>query len=281
MIAARLLLTAVAVAPGLFATTGAFADDRATCLDASLQAQAQRAAHKLVEAREQLRVCAASRCPAVVAADCSTWLAEVEKAMPSVVLSARSGAGVDLVDVRVSVDGNPLASKLDGQALPLNAGVHTFHFEGADGAGADRQLLVKEGDRNQPVTVVLGVPAAPPTPTDAPRPSSAWKTVGWALGGVGIIGLGVGSVAGIVATSDKSSDCMGSTCKSGTLGGIRSAAVVSDIGLIAGGVLFAGGAALVLFAPSASREPSSGVSDVRLAPALMAGGGGALIAGTW
>ncbi len=268
-----------AVASGLLATSPAFADDKATCLDASLQAQSLRAAHKLVEAREQLRVCATSRCPAVVAADCSSWLAEVENALPSIVVSARSATGTDLVDVRVSVDGKPLVSKLDGQAMPMNAGAHTFHFEGADGPGLDQQFVVKEGEKNQAVAVVLGAPApAPDHAPEAVQPSSAWKTVGWILGGVGIVGLGVGTAAGIVATGDKSSDCTGSVCKLGTLGGIKAAAHVSDVGLIAGGVLFASGAALVLWSPGGRHEVGG---DVRVAPVVTASGGQVVVGASW
>jgi hypothetical protein len=49
----------------------------------------------LIEAREQLRACAAAQCPAVVQTDCAGWLAEVEKALRSVVVAAKDGAGVD------------------------------------------------------------------------------------------------------------------------------------------------------------------------------------------
>jgi len=285
MNAAKWLLTAGALATGLFATTAAFANDKAACLDASLQAQALRAAHKLVEAREQLRVCAMSSCPAVVAADCATWLSEVERTLPTVVLSARSSAGVDLVAVSVSVDGQPLVTKLDGQALSMNAGAHTFHFVGADGAGLDQQVVVREGEKNQAVSVVLGALPAPQAPAaggdrsvDAAHPSSPWKTLGWVLGGAGVIGLGVGTVAGVIATSDKSSDCANSTCKSGTLGGIKSVALVSDVGLIAGGVLLASGAALVLLAPSGNHEAAA---TVRISPSVTASGGGIVLLGLW
>ena len=282
---ARSLVTAAVVLSGLLAGPRAFADDKAACLDASLQAQALRNAHKLVEARVQFQVCAASKCPAVVASDCTTWLAEVEKSLPSVVLSARSGAGKDLVDVKVSLDGKPLVSSLDGQAMPMNAGLHTFHFEGADGTILDQQFVVREGEKNQAVAVVLGPappqkPAtSPDNPADAGSPSSTWKTAGWVLGGVGIIGLGVGTVFGVVALGNKSSDCpTASTCKDGSLGGLRSEAHVSDIGLIAGGVLLASGAALVLFAPSGTHEASSGL---KVAPVLTATGGAIVAGGSW
>lgn len=93
----------------------ASAGDKARCLDAATKGQRLRDAHKLLDARVQLRICAAAECPAVVQSDCAHWLAEVEHALPSIVITARNGAGADLVEVTVSVDGQPLMSRLDGR----------------------------------------------------------------------------------------------------------------------------------------------------------------------
>jgi hypothetical protein len=272
--------------PAALVPMAAFADDRAACLDAVSKGQRLRDMHKLVEAREQLRVCAALRCPAVVRTDCTDWLAEVDKALPTVVVTAKSGAGADLVDVKVSVDGQPLVSKLDGQAVPMNAGPHTFHFEGVDGTRIDQHVMVREGEKNQAVAAVLG--AAPVTHTGSlgaasPAPSgtssSPRKTVGWVLGGAGVVGLGVGTVLGIIAALDKSAHCdANDQCDPGGTARIRREALVSDVGWTAGGILLAGGAALVLFAPGASHEPTAAV---RVAPAVTASGGGIAVGGSW
>jgi hypothetical protein len=275
----------VLLVPMTLVTAAALADDKATCIDTASKGQTLRNAHKLVEAREQLRVCASAMCPAAIQTDCAGWLADVEKTLPTVVLTARSGAGADLVDVKVSVDGQPLVSKLDGQAVPMNAGTHTFHFEGADGTSLDQQVLVREGEKNQTVGAVLG--AAPPAPAPLPAttpdttaaPSSPLRTVGWALGAAGVAGLGVGAVFGTIAIGDKNgAHCVNNVCDPGTVSGIKSAALVSDIGWIAGGVLLASGAALVLFAPSAHHEPAAAV---RVAPVLTANGGLLVAGGSW
>jgi hypothetical protein len=262
------------------------ADDKAVCVDASSKGQRFRDAHKLVEAREQLRVCAAARCPTVIQSDCAAWLADVEKALPSIVLAAKSRAGVDLAEVVVSVDGQPLVSRLDGQAMAMNAGAHTFHFEATDGTRADRQVLVKEGEKNLAVAVVLGAEPPPQSPPvrvestqDARKASTPWRTVGWVLGGAGVVGLGVGTVFGLVALGDKSAaHCVNDVCDTGTTGGIKSAALVSDIGWIAGGVLLATGAGMVLFAPSEGAPRSSGV---RLTPLVTTAGAQLVAAGSW
>jgi hypothetical protein len=282
------LLFGLLVVPTTLVATAAYADDKAACLDAASKGQRFRDTHKLVEARDQFRICAAAQCPGVVQSDCANWLADVEKALPSVVLTAKNGMGADLADVRVSVDGQPLVSKLDGQAVTMNAGTHTFHFEGADGTVLDQQVLVKEGEKNQAVAAVLGAAPAPPPPSPQGAESlpgsggttRPWKTVGWVLGGAGVVGLGVGTAFGIVAIGDKNAaHCnANNVCDPGTVSGIKSAALLSDVGWIAGGVLLASGVALVLFAPRESRGPAAGV---RLAPVVTARGGELVAGGSW
>jgi hypothetical protein len=275
--------------PTLLITTSAIADDRAACLTAATKGQRFKDTHKLVEAREQLRVCAAAQCPAVVQTDCAAWLAEVEKALPGVVITAKNGSGVDLVEVKVSVDGTPLLTKLDGTSTSMNPGPHQFHFEAADGTLLDQQVVVREGEKNQTVAVVLGAPppaavkVSPPgveTPIAPATTSSTWKTAGWILGGVGVAGLGVGTIFGIIATGDKSSAHCDSNnvCDPGTVSGIKSAALISDIGWISGGVLLAGGAALVLWGP---RKSEGTAAALRLAPMFTANGGGIVAGGAW
>jgi hypothetical protein len=272
--------------PMWLAASVAHADEKATCLAAASKAQRLRATHMLVEARDQLRVCAGAQCPAVVRTDCATWLADADRALPTVVLMARTGAGTALVDVRVTIDGQPLASKLDGQAISVNAGLHTFHFESETGASSDQQLLVNEGERNRAVAVVLAPAATAQTPPsdDSARERSAHSHtsnwLGWVLGGAGVLGLGVGTVFGVVTLGDKrSAHCDDNdVCDPGTVGGIKSAALVSDIGWIAGGTLLAAGVAVVLFVPSGSHEATAGV---RVAPVFTAGGGEIVAGGRW
>jgi hypothetical protein len=248
--------------------------DKATCLDTASQAQDLRDAHKLLAARDRLRVCAQEACPAAVQRDCLKWLDAVEQSLPTVVVTAKDGAGRELLDVKVTADGQPLASKLTGDALPMDPGSHTLHFETPDGVTADQQVAIREGAKNQAVGVVLSGGGA-----SSGQPFHGWRTVGWAVGGVGVVGLAVGTVAGIMAASDKSSaHCVGDACDAGPLNSARSAAAVSTVGLIAGGVLGAGGAALVLFAP---KRPVATRGGLRLSPLVAAGGAGMIFAGSF
>jgi hypothetical protein len=133
-------------------------DDKTVCLDATVQGQSLRAAHKLVEAHEAFLVCARPQCPMLLQQACAGWLAEVEKSLPTVVITAHDGAGADIVDVTVNMDGHPLVTKLDGQAMTINPGQHLFQFS-ARGAQLDQQAVIKEGEKNQSLAVVLGTPS--------------------------------------------------------------------------------------------------------------------------
>jgi hypothetical protein len=279
------------------AASDAFADDIATCLDAASKGQRLRHTHKLLEAREQLKLCAAAECPTLVRTDCAGWLADAEAALPSVVFAAKNAEGEDLLDVKVSVDGALIAPKLDGVAVSIDAGPHAFHFEASDGRAADRTLLVKEGEHNLPVTVTFAPPptvttvAPPPNPAAAPASSvpspgaggssRPWRTLGWVLAGAGVAGLGVATGFGILAIGDKSAAvCDPSGLCNGPVGPTKTAALVSDIGWISGGVLLASGLSLVLFGPGPS-SPARAASSVRAVPYFAEGGGGMIVRGSF
>lgn len=278
------------VLPATFVATSALADDKAACLDAAAKGQRLRATHKLVEAREELRVCALATCPAVVQSDCANWLDSVERTLPTVVVTAKDGTGADLVDVRVSVDGALLAPRIDGLAVPMNAGLHLFNFESSGRPALDRAVLVKEGEKNQEVAVVFGPSVSPPSSSSpatagpaevsAGSSGSGWgETIGWGIGGVGVVGLLVGAVAGLVAVADKgSAHCDAhDVCDRGSVDAIKNAALVSDVGWVAGGVLLVGGAGLVLFA----HETRTSNTGLRVVPVVVPSGGAIMARASW
>jgi hypothetical protein len=246
------------------APASAGAPDKAACADAYAQAQSLRDAHKLIDARAQLRVCAQPTCPAFIVKDCTTWLADEESRVPSVTLLAKDGAGNAVIDVTVTVDGAPFATKADGEALDIDPGPHTFSFVARDGTKVDKQVVVAEGQKAQQIAVTLGSPApvaapAGPVAPAPPAPAGYWTTqrvLGVTSAGVGVVGVILGSVFGGLAigeASQQNTDCgnggNGPTCAHETdAKSAHNAAttdgLISDIGFIAGGVLVAGGAVL-------------------------------------
>jgi hypothetical protein len=104
--------------------------------------------------------------------------------------------------------------------------------------------------------------------------------VGWVAGAAGVVGLGVGAVFGIVAIGNKNSaHCdANNACDPGSTDAIKSAAFVSDVGWVGGGVLLAAGAALVLLSPSEKHER---VAKVEVTPTAASNGAGLAVRGTW
>lgn len=291
----------------MVAATGARASDVGDCIDGAANGQTMRDARKLVEAKALFLVCSRPVCPPMVQSDCANWLEDVNRAMPTIVISVRDEAGADLTDVRVSVNDKVLTTKLEGQAFPVNPGRHTFAFQLGDGTRRDREIIIKEGEKDQAVNIVLGkvvapgpdaTPAVPPvapapapatapapapaaTPAPEPGSSSPWRTVGWVTAGVGAAGLVFGTVFGFVAIGDTgSAHCNANNyCDAGPLGAARSAATLSDVGFIAGGLLAAGGVALVLLSPGSGQRAST--ARVSLTSLVGSRDAGVAFAGAW
>jgi hypothetical protein len=104
--------------------------------------------------------------------------------------------------------------------------------------------------------------------------------------GVGVVGLGVGTVFGFLAKSKLDASNNGpcdknDRCTPDGLNDRHSAesfATVSTIGFIAGGVFAAGGVVLFLTAPPPTSTSTTGLT---LSPAPLTGGAGALLSGSF
>ena len=263
--------TALVGALGLAAVSlaaRAHADDANVCSESYEGAQTLmkpgQSESKLLPAREALRTCMRSGCKDWMVSDCSRWLGEVESRIPTVVFSAKNTAGRDLGDVHVARDdGEELAASIDGRAREMEPGSHRFVFTASDGTRREKQALVREGEKAQNVSVLFDAPPEERasvglgSETTAPRPghkgTSALPYVGYGVVGAGVVGLGIGTIFGLTAIAKKdtaSCDASGA-CAAGPLADATSAARVSTVAFVAGGVLLAGGLALILFAPSA------------------------------
>ena len=277
----------------LFAPASRAADPTmADCLSASETSIKLRRDHHLREARQQLLECAALTCPVEVRSECERRVVAVNAAIPTLVFEAKDAAGNDLSAVTVTMDGKPLADRLEGTAISLDPGTHSFRFEAAGYAPSEKSFVLHEGEKDRRERIVFGAPpagahAAPPkgdgaSPAAADRgsSSSSWgplKTVGLVAGGAGIIGIGIGTAFGLMAASDKSNancDANG-YCASGPLSDAHSHATVSTVGFVAGGVLLAAGVTLVIFGPRGA------AGSVQVAPAVAAGSGGVVMGGSF
>jgi hypothetical protein len=228
-------------------------------------------------------------------------LDELNKVTPTIVFIAKDKSGNDPGAVRVTMDGLPFAEKLDGAALPADLGEHHFVLELQSQAAVhpivEKTLVLHEGDRRRE-NVVFGAssnavhvatplvesasPAAAPAAAASGGSGIDRKTIAFAIGGVGVAGLVVGSIFGAVASSKWSSaknDC-GAGCgptapAQGEKSTASSDATISTVAFVVGGVLAAGGVVLYLTAPS---RTASG-TGLRIAPALGSNETGVVLAG--
>jgi hypothetical protein len=292
----RLRLAASIAAVLGFASGPALADmTKDQCIEANVKGQELRRDGKLAAASEQLRACISSSCPGIVRDDCTKRLDELEKAQPTMAFDVKDAAGADLIDVRVSVDGQLLVDHLDGKPVNVDPGAHVFTFEVAGKPPITERLLVREGETTRRERVVVGTAAAasapvPPKPVTAPAPTppptesvvvppatpppessgpGAQKIVGLTMAGVGLVGLGVGTAFGLMASSawsNAKSACGGNVSQctnvpTGTNyhGTTETDGAVSTVGFIVGGLLVAGGAVLFLTGGHHEGSPATGV----------------------
>jgi hypothetical protein len=313
MFVRRLLSLAVASAAVTFVATSARADE-AACIAASEKEVALRKAGRLEDALKELATCAAPTCSGEVNAECTKRIGEVKAALPTVVVRATDPLGNDLTDVKVTLDGLPFASTLDGRAIPVDPGKHLLRFESVGKPPLERTLVFAEGEKDRRVTVVLGgsgasplepAPAAPlvvppsvagsePAPALVPANPSASprgggvRSAGFVVGGVGVAGVLVGGILGGLAIAKVSSakgecvpanDCSANTNPAAT-GDMQTAGTFADAStglLLGGGVLAAAGLVMVLLGGA----PKEGAGALWIAPVVTARGGSLGVTGVW
>jgi hypothetical protein len=267
----------------------------ADCLaasDASLKSGNQ---HKLRAERAQLLVCAASTCPADIRKECIGRVDEVNAQIPTVIFQIKDASGADLSAVKVTMDGELLAERVEGTALSIDPGEHTFTFEVAGQPPVVRKLVIQQAQKDRRELIAIGpqptaVSPAPPPTTPAPALPSlppatetsqglgTQKILAIVAGGVGIAGLGVGTAFGLIAMSKKNDAQSACPNQCATSDGVTkwsdaaSAGNVSTIAFIVGGVGVAGAAVLWLTAPSSGGGQGTQVGF---------GPGGMQVRGAW
>lgn len=177
-------------------TSPARAQDSSRCTQAYVSGQHLMRSTHLLDAQAALLLCARDPCPTALRPECSQWLAEVQRALPSVVIAVKSAAGEDLRDVRVLVDGQPFLSHLDGTAKDIDPGDHLVRLEAAGAPPLEQHVLLHEGEKARVLEFQLAAPetatpattaisAAPPPPA-AETTSKPPRWIAYALGGLGI-----------------------------------------------------------------------------------------------
>lgn len=190
--------------------------------------------------------------------------AEVGARLPRARLVVASGARI----TALRIDGQPYEAALDSAtAVVVPPGTHELAIETADGKTAIASATFPDAPGGAPVDVRFGdasptTSATPPPPvvnaadTTELDPGAGRRTLGYVVGGVGLLALGVGTYFGIATFSQKSDaakECGASGC---TPQGKRDGdlaydyATLSTIFVVTGALATAAGVYLVLSAPS-------------------------------
>lgn len=183
-------------------------------------------------------------------------------------------------DLVVRRDDVPLEAAALGVALPVDPGEHRVEAAAPGRRPWSGVVTAVAGE-----TVEISIPELE---RDASAPAASeddgatMRTLGLVAGGVGLVGLGIGTFFGLSARSKwheaQEQHCVGTICdpEGGRLAEeAKSSGNVATVAFVLGGAAIAGGIALVLLAPS---RPDGVRVDARVAASP--GGGGLVLGGT-
>jgi hypothetical protein len=260
---------------GVLHAAPAQAEDAGAQCSASYElAQRERGKGAFLEATQAAQACSQIECNPLIVQECIKLLEQFHAETPTMVFSARNGRGEEIANVRLEIDGKQVTDHIDGMAIAVNPGLHTFRFqtEGAD--PVEIKHTARVGDKNRLIEVQLGKPEPKPTeiggvaplaPTAPPPKKAGIPVASYLLGGVGVIGLGAFAYLRLKGTSDyndMSQNCS-PRCNPDDVDKVHTKFQLSYVGL---GVGIAGlGAAALVYAVSRSSEGSPS-SEVALVP---------------
>ncbi len=171
------------------------------------------------------------------------WLDEIRASMPSLSVSVTDVDGCDVTKATVAVDGEVVATSLDGRALSIDPGVHVLRVELATGRVSEQRVVLNEGEKARRHVVSFaarGVTCGRATSSGASgsaAPVSASSErhgqtplMTYVLGGVGIAALAVGGGFEIVGFSDRAAfDACRPRCSSESVDDWRTKFIVGDV----------------------------------------------------
>jgi hypothetical protein len=218
---------------------------KAECAAAHREAQDLRRIGKLRASREKLIFCASDDCPRVVTSECIPWLAEVEQGVPRIVLEARFADGTDIVVAKILLDGELVAERLDGRAIPLDPGEHVIRIEPPGHAPMEKRIGVAVGETAKLVRFDEAPSERAPRLPRESRVRLPWAAI--ALGALGVAGVGGFGYFGLngLSKEDRLADCS-PACPPSRSDEVKTQYVVADVSLAVGVVALAAATIIAL-----------------------------------
>lgn len=188
---------------------------------------------------------------------------EFQTLKPKIPMIRVVGDGVNLNEVAIDIDSQPVPSSLAAEGRLVNPGQHVIEGLRA-GERVRVTLTLKEGQR-EAALLRFGTKQAAGTdavaPDDTKPGSPAVRAVGYVALGVGAVGVTLGTVTGIIALGKKSQIdgnklCRDEVCapsQGSKVDSYNSMRMASSVGFIAGGVLAATGVVLLVTSSGSSK----------------------------
>lgn len=215
--------------------------DKQQCLTAHENAQRLRTEGKLRAAREKLLICSAEACPSLVKVDCTKWLPELDRDLPTLIVRAKDEAGLDLADATFELDDVGIAG---GKAIGVDPGTHAIKVE-RGGKTIEQQVVIAAGEKNRLVEITF--------PSDVVKPVETRSPLPWILAGVGVVGIAGFAAFGLSARGRLSElrDSCAPNCDPGEKRSLQTQLVLADVSL-AIGVVSLGVATYLFLKPTPS-----------------------------
>ncbi|MBI4703502.1 MAG: hypothetical protein HY744_20520 [Deltaproteobacteria bacterium] len=188
-------------------------------------------------------------------------------------------------EIELTIGGKAYPAEALGSPIPVNPGVHWVIAKTSGGRAAQRKVDAAAGAGLIEVVLAFGTGApapAPPAPLRPPAgppagvppagaPIEGGSLVGpLALLGAGVLGLGVGTITGVLAL-DRASElnelCPQNPCPTANeplANEARTMGTVSTVSFIAGGLGVVGGGLWLLLRPKSGRPAESAAAALRL-----------------
>lgn len=256
------------------AARAAPAADAERCANAYESTQRSRAAGKLLQAEKEALECAADACPRGLRQECSVWVDETRRAIPTIVVRAIAADGCDLVSAEISVDGARIGEGRRGSPIPLDPGAHVVRAEAPGAPPVEQRILTVAGEHDRRVDLSAAPAGRVCTAPGAPAPDQArlatappaphTSPIVYVLGVFGIASLTGGAIVGINGFSRRSElDRCSPACDPDDVASARRTFIVSDVLLGAGAVSLAAAAYLYLSGSSHGSAAQGGPGTVR------------------
>ena len=204
-----LLCAAAWVAP-----SSARASEERACSAAHVRAQVLKRdmPDKLLERRAALRACSNPQCARSIDNECSAWLQDLDALIPDLTVRVVDSHGNAVPNALIRIDGKVQAA---GTPLEVDAGEHTV--VAVSDTTESRTVILRTGEKGRSLEIVMAsassaITSPAPAVENQTVPAAPSRTLAYALGGVGVVAIGVGAVTGVMAlnaASERDTACGG------------------------------------------------------------------------